>query len=251
MKKLLAFLLLLTPSILFSQVGKFTISLNQYDSCVSFTDPSYNDFIDSNDVVHDTNTVSPVVSIDRYSVMLSKEQRRSLNDESILIVRTKNLRRETYTLTFTPENLGNLMCYLYDSHLNTTLSFSMARPFTYTYVVDSVSNSASGGRIRLRFKACSALSIDETVNPFIRTEKEKLINVKSFPGVISVELQKFELGEYLVRVINYSGKILYTSKFTHKTDGTRTINVPKFTDKVYIVQIFTPYGNNYTKSFVQ
>lgn len=252
--KLLTVLFLLTnflPKILFSQIGKFEVSLNQYDSCASFTNPSYNDFIDSNDVIHDTNTVSPVIGIDRYGILISKEQRRSLNDESILILRTKNLRQEAYTLNFKSENLSNLMCYLYDSHLDTTISFLLALPFTYTYIVDSIANSASSGRIRLKFKLCNVLNINETINSPIREQKEKILNIKSFPGVINIELQKFEIGDYLVRVVNYSGRILYTSKFVHKTDGTRSINVPRFTDKMYIIQLYTPYGNIYTKGFIQ
>ncbi len=133
------------------------------DGTIAVCHMDHNNAIDEQDAIKFPN-FNEGIAIQKAHRQLSIESRTLYDHGDTLHLLLTGMQQANYNLVMQPGNMNipNLLAYLHDAYLNTAVPVSLAGTNTYTFNVNSDSNSASSGRFCITFTATSPLSIDFT-----------------------------------------------------------------------------------------
>ncbi|MEO9145252.1 MAG: YDG domain-containing protein [Ginsengibacter sp.] len=154
---------------------------------------NYSNKVDKNDAVKFLNG-GENLSLSRNGELLAIETRRPVTANDTLYFNIKNFTKQTYHLSFEPENMAsdNLSAYLVDNYLKTSTDVSLSGKTSVELTVNSDAASASANRLMIVFKQMAALPVTFASIKASQKDKDILVEwkVENEKGMLQYEVEK-------------------------------------------------------------
>lgn len=176
------------------------------------------------------------ISIQKQEGLYAVERRNGISERDTIQLVLSRLNRAAYQFNIRPTDFDTAYnAFLEDNFTNTKQAVSLAENSSFSFDITDDSLSFAPNRFYITFKR-NKKQLSETGN-----------GITIFPnpvrdGIMNVQMNGMPAGNYIARLMNNSGQVVFTKSITHqKTAVVEMLHVPgKIAKGIYQLEIITP-----------